>query len=51
MQLLTLLLTAGLAPLALAGYTLQDDYTNEKFFDMFGFDTVRPPSPHPETLD
>lgn len=31
---------SGLVPLAFAGYSLKDDYSADKFFDLFGFDTV-----------
>ena len=41
MQFSTFLLGGALAATALAGYTVQDDYSGDKFFDMFTFDTVR----------
>lgn len=34
---------SGLVPFALAGYSLKDDYSVDKFFDLFSFDTVMPP--------
>ena len=43
MHLSTLLLGGGLVPLALAGYAVQDDYSGDRFFDMFTFDTVCQP--------
>lgn len=33
-------LLLGLAPLAFARYSLKDDYSGDRFFDMFTFDTV-----------
>lgn len=42
MHLSTLLLSGGLAPLALvSGYILKDDYSGDNFFRKFTFDTVR----------
>ncbi len=38
-----LLATAGLAQIAAAAYSVLDDYSGDKFFDMFTFDTVRSP--------
>ena len=40
MLLSTLFLGGGLVPLALAAYTIKDDYSGDKFFSMFTFDTV-----------
>lgn len=41
MHLSTAVFGAGLASVALAGYTVQDDYSGNNFFAMFGFDTVQ----------
>ena len=41
MHFSNLLLGAGLVPLALAAYVVEDDYSGNNFFDMFTFDTVR----------
>ncbi|KAL8997264.1 MAG: hypothetical protein Q9188_006369, partial [Gyalolechia gomerana] len=35
---------SGLVPLAFAGYSLKDDYSADKFFDLFGFDTIDDPT-------
>lgn len=35
---------SGLVPLILAGYSLKDDYSADKFFDMFSFDTIDDPT-------
>ncbi len=40
MHFLTTFFGAGLASVALAAYTVQDDYSGNNFFAMFGFDTV-----------
>lgn len=37
-----LLALAGLVSLSTAGYVLEDDYTQDEFFSMFEFFTVRP---------
>ena len=36
----TLLVGSGLVSLAFAGYTLEDDYSGDNFFNMMTFDTV-----------
>lgn len=41
MHFSTTFLSAGLASVALAAYTVQDDYSGNNFFGMFRFDTVR----------
>ena len=40
MHLTSLLLASGLAQLAFAAYSVKDDYSTDKFLDMFNFDTV-----------
>lgn len=47
----SIFLLLGLAPYAFAGYSLKDDYSADKFFDMFTFDTVSSPDlcNHPQT--
>lgn len=40
MYLTTFLTCASLIHLGIAGYTLEDDYSADKFFSMFGFSTV-----------
>ena len=42
MYFLTFFLLAGLVPSGFAAYSLQDDYSADKFINMFSFDTVRP---------
>lgn len=37
------IVTFGLVPLAFAGYSLKDDYSADRFFDMFTFETVSLP--------
>lgn len=37
-----LFLGVGLVPLALAAYSVQDDYSGDNFLNMFTFDTVSP---------
>ncbi|MCJ1290014.1 hypothetical protein MMC34_001549 [Xylographa carneopallida] len=40
MHFATLLVSAGLVHLSIAGYTLEDDYSAANFFSMFNFQTV-----------
>lgn len=40
MHLSTAVFGGALASVTLAGYTVQDDYSGNNFFAMFGFDTV-----------
>ncbi len=42
MHFSTTFLGASLVSVALAAYTVQDDYSGNSFFGMFGFDTVGP---------
>lgn len=44
MHFSTLLFSCGLAPLALAAYSIQDDYSGNNFFAMFSFDTENDPT-------
>ena len=44
MHFSTLLLSYGLAPLALTAYSIQDDYSGNNFFSMFTFDTENDPT-------
>jgi hypothetical protein len=44
MHLSTLFFSCGLAPLTLAAYSIQDDYSGNNFFAMFGFDTFDDPT-------
>ncbi|KAI4192343.1 MAG: hypothetical protein LQ348_003179 [Seirophora lacunosa] len=43
MQFSPYIVTFGLVPLAFAGYSLKDDYSADRFFDMFTFETVSLP--------
>ena len=45
MHFSTLLALGGFAQLGLAGYSLKDNYSSDKFFDMFNFDTVSDDTP------
>ncbi|KAL8901680.1 MAG: hypothetical protein Q9207_005081 [Kuettlingeria erythrocarpa] len=40
----SIVILLGLAPLAFAGYSLKDDYSGDRFFDMFTFDTMDDPT-------
>ncbi len=40
MHFYTTILCAGLVSVTIAAYTVQDDYSGNNFFGMFGFDTV-----------
>ena len=40
----TLLFGCGLAPFALAAYSIQDDYSGNNFFSLFAFDTENDPT-------
>ncbi len=42
MHFFTTFLSAGLVSATLAAYTVQDDYSGNNFFGMFGYDTVGP---------
>ncbi|KAL8810229.1 MAG: hypothetical protein Q9200_002753, partial [Gallowayella weberi] len=42
--LISVLLFLGLVPFTLAGYRVQDDYSGDKFLDMFSFDTGEDPT-------
>ncbi|MCJ1404888.1 hypothetical protein MMC11_008114 [Xylographa trunciseda] len=44
MHFTTLLVSAGLVQLGIAGYTLQDDYSASNFFSMFNFQTESDPT-------
>ena len=44
MHFSTLLFGCGLAPFALAAYSIQDDYSGNNFFSMFTFDTENDPT-------
>lgn len=44
MHISTLLFACGLAPFALAAYSVQDDYSGNNFFSMFTFDTENDPT-------
>ncbi|KAI4271340.1 MAG: hypothetical protein LQ337_006086 [Flavoplaca oasis] len=44
MQWTSLLLASGLAQLAFAAYSVKDDYSTDKFLDMFNFDTFDDPT-------
>ena len=44
MHFSTLVLCYGLAPLALAAYSIQDDYSGNNFFSKFTFDTFNDPT-------
>ncbi|KAL8671907.1 MAG: hypothetical protein Q9168_003618 [Polycauliona sp. 1 TL-2023] len=44
MQLTSLLLASGLAQLGLAAYSVKDDYSTDKFLDLFNFDTFDDPT-------
>lgn len=41
MRLTSLLFASGLIQLTFAAYSVKDDYSTERFLDMFNFDTVR----------
>ncbi|KAL8803406.1 MAG: hypothetical protein Q9182_003204 [Xanthomendoza sp. 2 TL-2023] len=43
-SLISVLLFLGLVPFTLAGYRVQDDYSGDKFLDMFTFDTMDDPT-------
>ena len=44
MHISTLLFGCGLAPFALAAYSVQDDYSGNNFFSLFTFDTENDPT-------
>ena len=44
MHISTLLFGCGLAPFALAAYSIQDDYSGNNFFSLFTFDTENDPT-------
>ncbi|MCJ1395103.1 hypothetical protein MMC18_007984 [Xylographa bjoerkii] len=44
MRFTTLLVSAGLVHLGIAGYTLEDDYSVANFFSMFNFTTIADPT-------
>ncbi|CAL8574500.1 hypothetical protein XPA_000458 [Xanthoria parietina] len=44
MRLTSLLLASGLIQLSIAAYSLKDDYSTERFLDLFNFDTFDDPT-------